>query len=137
MKSFLFAVVFGILLALFGVAVCSADGITSEDQVKALIDSGKLDAPAWIYGVYTATPEVTMPGLHIFLTDKDAAVSLDGPVVVSVDGKLRYNLTMGPWRFPGVVPHVDPWRLLEWGAGGFAVGVASTFLVLLISGHVK
>lgn len=123
------------LLMAVSVEVLRADGIVmTPERVRELVP----DPWTWIAEVYNATPTVTPPAtLTGVAYGADFTVSPDGPFVVSVDGKLLYRVTLGPWSFPGAVPHLDPWRLLEAGAIGVAVGVAGTLLALALTGHLR
>jgi hypothetical protein len=125
--------VFGVV----GIAVVHGEPMT-HDQVIAEVQSKGIDwAASWIADVYLAVPVVTMPPLQSFVTDRDVAITVTAPVKVSISDKLAYQLTMGPWKFMGVVPHVDPWKLVEAGGIGFGVGVLATIVVEAVTGHLK
>ena len=130
--------VFMVLLMLGIVAAIAYPEPMTHDQVVATVKTEGLDwAAEWIASVYTATPVVTVPHLLAVVTDRDVGVSIEGPVSVSIDGKLAYDLTLGPWKFSGVVPRINPWQLVWSGAAGFGVGVLATLATLALSGHLK
>jgi hypothetical protein len=124
-----------LFVSLFEIASVAAAPMT-HDQVVAMVKDKGIDwAADWIASAYTAVPAVTMPSFTALATGVDLAVSTDGPIGVSISDKLAYKLAVGPWVFRGVVPHIDPWRLVEAGGIGLAVGVVGTLLVTALTGH--
>ena len=134
------AVILGCLFGLLAAGVVLPAPMTHAEALAAMDAWGRdktADRIVALDTILQATPVVVMPDMACVVAGRDAGVTALGFLTVTVDPYLSYTLTVGPWRFPGVVPARGAWdQVVDWGVGGL-VGVLVTTGVLWLSGHLK
>lgn len=118
------------LIALAAVRAFSEEPLTLDEARAYVAQNPEAAAEdvAALDAIERAVPLATMPSFVFAWTPDGVALGWSGPLVLSIAGRLEYELTLPPAFAPATRP--DPWRwIVPAGAGalaGLVLGIVLT-----------
>ena len=125
-----YALMLVVMVILMAVRLYGEDPLTLDEARAYVLQNPEAAAEdvAALDAIERAVPLATMPSFVFSWTADGVAVGWSGPLILSIAGRLEYELTLPPAFALG--PRPDPWRwIVPAGAGalaGLVLGIVLT-----------